>query len=833
MTPGETLLVAWATLVTYFLISQYPLSRYAFSVLDYVGAIFQAYKVAVVSVSGDLPASLHVLGVGLNIASFALYLIPLWSFLMRAKNLGALTRDTNQLVRRVANKLDLADARKIASLLSRKDLHRITENSLRRRMKHVQTRLDATHFKLVQQEMLNNTLATTNSEFQAQLDAAASSWQDKEKTRDETISKARNQMAAQDQTMNKLREENSELSTKVKALQQKKDEEKEAKGQYLLDVASKEGEMQELRSQHATELAKKASEIKELHNSHSTSAASKDAEMEVVKAKLTQKLTATATEQQTQLIKQAQSLTATNTELRTRCDKQQLLLDQSQSKAMATHADHQSAIAQKNDELRSLRSDHQAALAIKDNAMRKAQELLDSSIAGKDAEIQNLRKQQETALASKGSEISALQSRIDASEKQACEKIRELEDKLSTAKQVHAGELRDLHASYKSQMQSHNSEDRSSQELDTVKKNLNILDLKYKSQTKHLDKAAKESETVANEWDQFLGAIELIGSQVPRVCTEIGKKLYPCSEEISQLIKSDEDCKPKAYHVGYSVALQIRRARYNIETVWEHHYKFLRAFGRELTARYPDVAALSKSVTDKLLPAVSKASVALPPAQSQPNVITSKTVTASTPKSNVPLPLIGAKCFCGFQFLSDESLESKQDHLDRCEDFQRADQASKDKTLNKVGLGPVVLKQNTSRQEEITCLNCKRIFASSASSWFYHTHLKTCKRGNPSLRDSPDSSPVFRSPMPHTSPAPSMQNGASPASHVLKSTKPAFNPSTPSFAPSTPASVNKIPPTTPAQTVKSSGGLMGRSKYADDSYVPKHRERGQLIEKRV
>ncbi|EAT83768.2 hypothetical protein SNOG_08600 [Parastagonospora nodorum SN15] len=801
MTPGETLLVAWATLVTYFLISQYPLSRYAFSVLDYVGAIFQAYKVAVVSVSGDLPASLHVLGVGLNIASFALYLIPLWSFLMRAKNLGALTRDTNQLVRRVAHKLDLADARKIASLLSRKDLHRITENSLRRRMKHVQTRLDATHFKLVQQEMLNNTLATTNSEFQAQLDAAASRWQDKEKTRDETISKARNQMAAQDQTMNKLREENSELSTKVKALQQKKDEEKEAKGQYLLDVASKEGEMQELRSQHATELAKKASEIKELHNSHSTSAASKDAEMEVVKAKLTQKLTATATEQQTQLIKQAQSLTATNTELRTRCDKQQLLLDQSQSKAMATHADHQSAIAQKNDELRSLRSDHQAALAIKDNAMRKAQELLDSSIAGKDAEIQNLRKQQETALASKGSEISALQSRIDASEKQACEKIRELEDKLSTAKQVHAGELRDLHASYKSQMQSHNSEDRSSQELDTVKKNLNILDLKYKSQTKHLDKAAKESETVANEWDQFLGAIELIGSQVPRVCTEIGKKLYPCSEEISQLIKSDEDC--------YSVALQIRRARYNIETVWEHHYKFLRAFGRELTARYPDVAALSKSVTDKLLPAVSKASVALPPAQSQPNVITSKTVTASTPKSNVPLPLIGAKCFCGFQFLSDESLESKQDHLDRCEDFQRADQASKDKTLNKVGLGPVVLKQNTSRQEEITCLNCKRIFASSASSWFYHTHLKSRLLSCLSFSNAA----YF------TSPLDAEWRITGIACPEVDET---------SFQP-----LNAFVCTFDTGFLKSSGGLMGRSKYADDSYVPKHRERGQLIEKRV
>jgi hypothetical protein len=182
--------------------------------------------------------------------------------------------------------------------------------------------------------------------------------------------------------------------------------------------------------------------------------------------------------------------------------------------------------------------------------------------------------------------------------------------------------------------------------------------------------------------------------------------------------------RPKAYHVGYSVALQIRRARYNIETVWEHHYKFLRAFGRELTASYPDVAALSKSVTDKLLPAVSKASVALPPAPSQQNVVTSKTVTASMSKLDVPLPLTGAKCFCGFQFLSDESLESKQDHIDRCEDLQRADQASKDKTLNKAGLRPVVPKKTKSRQEEITCLNCKRVFASSASSWFYHTHLK-------------------------------------------------------------------------------------------------------------
>lgn len=148
MTPRETLLVVWTTLVTSFLLSQYPLARYASSVLEYVGAIFQAYKAAVVSVSGDLPALLHILGVGLNLASFALYLIPLWSFLVKAKSLGALTRDTNRLVRRVANKPSLSHARKIALRLSRKDLHRMTENSLRRRMKHVQTRLDATHSSL-------------------------------------------------------------------------------------------------------------------------------------------------------------------------------------------------------------------------------------------------------------------------------------------------------------------------------------------------------------------------------------------------------------------------------------------------------------------------------------------------------------------------------------------------------------------------------------------------------------------------------------------------------------------------------------------------------------
>lgn len=182
--------------------------------------------------------------------------------------------------------------------------------------------------------------------------------------------------------------------------------------------------------------------------------------------------------------------------------------------------------------------------------------------------------------------------------------------------------------------------------------------------------------------------------------------------------------KPKAYHVGYSVSLQIRRARYNIETVWDHHYKFLRAFGREMTAKYPDVAAISKSVTDKLLPTVSKASAPLPLVPSQQNVVTPKTATVSTPKSNAHLPLVAGNCVCGFHFLSDESLESKQDHIERCEDFQRADQANKDKTLKKIGLQPVAPKQKTSRQEEITCLNCKRVFAASASSWFYHTHLK-------------------------------------------------------------------------------------------------------------
>lgn len=92
-------------------------------------------------------------------------------------------------------------------------------------------------------------------------------------------------------------------------------------------------------------------------------------------------------------------------------------------------------------------------------------------------------------------------------------------------------------------MQSHNFEGASAQELVTVKNSLSILELRYKSQTEHINKAVKESEAVAKEWDQLLGAIELIGSKVHRVCTELGKKLYPCSDEISQLIKSDEDCK--------------------------------------------------------------------------------------------------------------------------------------------------------------------------------------------------------------------------------------------------------------------------------------------------
>lgn len=543
MTPCETLLVVWTTLVTSFLLSQYPFAQYASSVFEYIGAILEAYKAAVVSVSGDLPALLHILGVGLNFASFALYLIPLSSFPMKGKSLDTFTRDKNRLVRRVANKVDLSDARKSASRLPRKDLHRITENSLRRRMKHVQTRLDATQFKLVQQEMLNNTLATTNSGFQAQLDVAASKWQDREKASVEAIAEASRELAAQEQALNQLREENSKLSTKVEALQHNRSEDQAAQEQHLLDIENKEEEMQKLHSQHAAELAEKANEINELLSSHATAATSKNVDIAAVKADLTRTLTATANEQLENLAKEAQTLTATNIELRTQCVEQQRLLDHSRSETVVANAGHQSAIAQKNNELRSLRDDHEAALLAKDDAMRKAQDFFDSYIATKCAEVRTSRKEHEATLASKNSELSALESRIDASEKQASERIRQLEDQLSTAKQAHAADLRDLHTSYKLQMQSQVVEGASTQELVTVKKSLGILELKYESQTEHLNNAIKESEAVAKEWDHFHGAIELIGSQVPRVCTEIGKKLYPCSDEISQLIKSDEDCK--------------------------------------------------------------------------------------------------------------------------------------------------------------------------------------------------------------------------------------------------------------------------------------------------
>lgn len=162
--------------------------------------------------------------------------------------------------------------------------------------------------------MLNNTLTTTNSGFQAQLDAAASKWQVKEKARDEALAKARNQIAAQDQAVNKSREENSKLSTKVEALQQNKSEDQAAQKQHLSDIASEEEEMQKFCSQHAAELAEKVNEINELHKFHTTATDSKDVDIEAVKADFTRTLTATANEQLGQLTKEAKTLTATNNE---------------------------------------------------------------------------------------------------------------------------------------------------------------------------------------------------------------------------------------------------------------------------------------------------------------------------------------------------------------------------------------------------------------------------------------------------------------------------------------------------------------------------------------
>jgi hypothetical protein len=160
-------------------------------------------------------------------------------------------------------------------------------------------------------------------------------------------------------------------------------------------------------------------------------------------------------------------------------------------------------------------------------------------------------------------------------------------------------------------------------------------------------------------------------------------------------------------------SLEIRRGCYELETIWTHHYKFLKAFAGHLLKQYPAAAELADSVA-ATLPTITPESKA---------VTSIAGALSSKPEKYIPLPGIVAACICKYSIFKDDPIEAKKEHIERCDHLQAASEAQKKLVLNNIGLVVSVPKQTQPRQAELTCFHCSQSFSNAASEWFFKTHV--------------------------------------------------------------------------------------------------------------
>jgi len=180
------------------------------------------------------------------------------------------------------------------------------------------------------------------------------------------------------------------------------------------------------------------------------------------------------------------------------------------------------------------------------------------------------------------------------------------------------------------------------------------------------------------------------------------------------------------HKTGLDTQFKIRRARYQLKTIFKHHHSFLEVFGPKLIAAFPETANIAASVVAGL--AANRASA---PAVVPRTIAPPVTPSPSSARASDPVTF----CECGYHFLAADSPEARRAHLDDCSKFQKATDEEANMLLINLGLKRAEPKQTQANPDSVDCWHCKRTFDASARTWFHTSHLKMCKKGAPSYTD--------------------------------------------------------------------------------------------------
>jgi rootletin len=410
----------------------------------------------------------------------------------------------------LTKKIDLSNARRVASNMSRNNLHLIARNAIKRANRindqlqtadHQMRELEREHTKLQAQcDRLETELNTSKEEF-----TAVTSGIQQEKAI--------------------YVSQHASLETKAQEL--------EFAQQQLRQV---QADMTTLQKQHSRDLTAKDTQISTLQEEQAIALSTKDDELRIARAE--------NSAINTRMHKQIQ-------DQRTRAHD---VISRKDREITSTLQQHTTAIAAKDAELEACRAEHAEIVACKDAEhadiiARKNAELEDSSnqhaaaITTKDRELEISRNEQDEAIAQKDAELDASRLELASVTKQKDAEAKHLREQLALAVQQKHDKTSE------SSNQSPDAETRRDQNAssDGVQRSPPLSEVQLKRQVGILQQDIHRQDAkiaaMEQEWGEILYIIQDANCDLPRILSKFGKKAYGCDYEISDKMNNDPQSK--------------------------------------------------------------------------------------------------------------------------------------------------------------------------------------------------------------------------------------------------------------------------------------------------
>ncbi|KAF1350607.1 hypothetical protein EJ07DRAFT_159532 [Lizonia empirigonia] len=254
----------------------------------------------------------------------------------------------------------------------------------------------------------------------------------------------------------------------------------------------------------------------------------------------------------------------------TREGKVQKREDQTQNDLDDVRKINQELLRSKDAEILALQDAHTAVIEDKDNEIAALRAELAALTSKKDKEVTVFRDQITTVMAAKDIEIAKLRAEAESLTTRHKTQLEGLARNQANSEKVPA-----LSEQLASQSEQHREE-------------LAALTKQLDAQTNFLAIADAKVSAMEEEWQQTYGAIQDSNSSWVSVGRKFGKTITTCDATVSVLMQADPEMTLKPGMNALSTDLEMRRARFEIESISGHYSDFFKVVAKEVKRVLPE-----------------------------------------------------------------------------------------------------------------------------------------------------------------------------------------------------------------------------------------------------